>query len=128
MKTEKESKDYIEKIVWPNGPTCAFCGSQDHIKSKTTIGQYYCRSCQKRYTLKSKTVGAGLSTSYSNLLKFLENYLNLKNKKILEIKNESQIRSFVRLGVRVKVLLDDVETLEDAIKKLFEIKRKRNEQ
>ncbi len=57
---EAAAYDFIESLLWPNGPVCPHCGSTDRIgqmKGKSTrVGTYKCYVCRKPFTVKMGTV------------------------------------------------------------------------
>jgi len=57
---EEAAYEYVEAIIWPNGPVCPHCGSHERIskmKGKSTrIGVYKCYACRKPFTVKVGTV------------------------------------------------------------------------
>ena len=66
--TEEEARDYIESIIWPNGPVCPHCGSNRlswEIKSKAARpGVYKCADCEQQFTV---TVGTIMHGSHITL-------------------------------------------------------------
>ena len=59
---EQAAYDFVESILWPNGPVCPHCGNRENVgklKGKTTrIGLYKCYSkpCGKQFTVKIGTI------------------------------------------------------------------------
>jgi transposase-like protein len=57
---EQKAYDFVESIVWPDGPVCPHCGSVERIsqmKGKSTrIGSYKCYSCRSKFTVKIGTI------------------------------------------------------------------------
>lgn len=57
---EEAAYDFVESILWPNGPVCPHCGSKERIgkmNGKTTrIGAYKCYACRKPFTVKVGTI------------------------------------------------------------------------
>lgn len=51
---------YLESVLWPNGPVCPHCKSENQstkLEGKATrIGVYKCRPCRKQFTVKVGTV------------------------------------------------------------------------
>jgi transposase-like protein len=70
---EQAAYDFLEAIVWPDGPTCPHCGACDRIyelKGKTTrIGLRKCGHCRKPFTVK---VGTVFESSHVPLHKWLQ--------------------------------------------------------
>jgi len=80
--TESQSRDFFEKIRWPNGPVCVHCG---HNKAyvldgeSTRNGLYKCASCRKHFTV---TMGTPLEDTHVSLGKWiLAIYLMIQSKK-----------------------------------------------
>lgn len=60
--TEDQAREYIEKLRWPNGPTCAHCHSQKVYKlngKATRPGVYKCKDCRKQFTATIGTIFQG---------------------------------------------------------------------
>jgi len=57
---EEAAYDFVESILWPDGPVCTHCGSKERIgkmNGKTTrIGAYKCYVCRKPFTVKVGTI------------------------------------------------------------------------
>lgn len=57
---EPAAYKYLEKRVWPNGPTCPHCGGVERISKmegeSTRIGSYKCYQCRSKFTVKVGTV------------------------------------------------------------------------
>ena len=64
---EKAAFDYLESILWPDGPECPHCGERNRagkIESKPTaqgkrpirLGAWKCYACRKQFTVKVGTV------------------------------------------------------------------------
>jgi len=51
---------YVEKRVWPNGPTCPHCGGVERISKmqgkSTRQGLYKCYQCRKPFTVRMGTI------------------------------------------------------------------------
>lgn len=62
FRDEQSAYDYVEALLWPNGPVCPHCGNcaQDRItklQGKTTrIGLRKCKECRKPFTVKMGTI------------------------------------------------------------------------
>ena len=74
---EDAAREHIEKIRWPDGPVCPHCGSvneaskihaQPDSKSPVRKGVWYCRDCEKQFTV---TVGSIFEDSHIPLHKWL---------------------------------------------------------
>lgn len=54
------AREYLESIIWPNGPVCPHCGSEnDHyaLKGKAQRdGLYKCKDCREQFTVTVGTV------------------------------------------------------------------------
>ena len=57
---EKAAYVFVEKRIWPNGPTCPHCGGVERISAmkggSTRIGTYKCYQCRKPFTVKVGTI------------------------------------------------------------------------
>ena len=57
---EKAAYKFLEKRLWPNGPTCPHCGGVERISAmkgtSTRIGSYKCYQCRSKFTVKVGTV------------------------------------------------------------------------
>ncbi len=66
--TEEKAREYIEAIIWPNGPVCPHCGSSRlswKVESKTARpGVYVCAECRDQFTV---TVGTIMHGSHITL-------------------------------------------------------------
>ncbi len=65
--TEEEARDYVESILWPDGPVCPHCGSDKSWEVKSAAarsGVYLCGECRKQYTV---TVGTVMHGSHISL-------------------------------------------------------------
>src|SRR5438270_1151852 len=51
---------YVEKHVWPNGPTCPHCGGVERISkmqgNATRKGLHKCYQCRKQFTVRIGTI------------------------------------------------------------------------
>src|SRR5579863_9719814 len=75
--SEEDAREYLESILWPEGPVCTGCGEvnnatrlQREAGSDThgRIGLYQCRGCRKQFTV---TVGTIFEDSHIPLQKWL---------------------------------------------------------
>ncbi|MGA7579649.1 MAG: IS1595 family transposase [Desulfobaccales bacterium] len=71
--TEEEARDYLEKILWPNGPVCPHCGNQGAwpINGEShRDGLYKCTAaaCRKPFTV---TVGTVMESSHITIRQWL---------------------------------------------------------
>lgn len=57
---EEAAYDFVESLIWPEGPVCPHCGSKNHIGKmngkSTRIGTYKCYACRKPFTVKVGTI------------------------------------------------------------------------
>jgi transposase-like protein len=59
---EQAAFDYVESVLWPNGPVCPHCGNADQsrirkLQGKTTrIGLRACYECKGHFTVRQGTV------------------------------------------------------------------------
>ena len=60
FQNEEDAYAYIEARLWPHGPVCPHCGSNERISKmqghSTRIGVYKCYSCRKQFTVKVGTI------------------------------------------------------------------------
>lgn len=81
---EAAAYDFLEKLLWPTGPTCPHCGNADAakiglLKGKTTrIGLKKCYECRKTFTVK---VGTVYEDSHIPLHKWLQGTFLLTSSK-----------------------------------------------
>src|SRR5271154_1115134 len=52
--------EFVEKLLWPEGPVCPHCGGVERISKmqgkSTRVGTYKCYQCRKPFTVKIGTV------------------------------------------------------------------------
>ena len=56
---EAKAFDYLESVLWPEGPVCPHCGSisgKHYDLRKTRMGLRKCSDCRKQFTVKVGTV------------------------------------------------------------------------
>jgi len=73
--------EYVESVLWPNGPVCPKCGSAEksYDLARTRIGLRKCASCRKQFTVR---VGTIFESSHIALNKWLQAvYLMCASKK-----------------------------------------------
>ena len=60
LHSEVKAYEFVERIVWPDGPVCSHCGGVEKIaklKGKSTrIGVHNCYQCSKPFTVKIGTI------------------------------------------------------------------------
>ena len=59
---ELSAHEYLEGILWPNGPVCPLCGTGRVGKlngSTTRLGTYKCYSCRKAFSITHGTLFHG---------------------------------------------------------------------
>ncbi len=93
--TEQKAYDWLARYVWPNGPVCPFCGS-DNVQSGIKHPQmtHRCRDCAKKkmFTLKTGTIMARSKLDYQTWA--IAAYLivtNLKGISSMKIQRELSI-------------------------------------
>ena len=64
LNTEKDCREFLEKLRWNGTPVCPHCGSinKEHYKLKTKgefKGLYKCKDCLERFTVTVKTMFEG---------------------------------------------------------------------
>jgi transposase-like protein len=71
---EDQSRAYLEKLLWPDGPVCPHCGSKSahKMQGKTVrAGLYRCRDCVGQYTC---TIGTIFEDSHLPISKWLKGF------------------------------------------------------
>jgi transposase-like protein len=57
---EEAAYEFVESIIWPDGPTCPHCRGKERISKmngkSTRIGVYKCYTCRKPFTVKVGTI------------------------------------------------------------------------
>jgi len=57
---EESAYEYVESMLWPDGPVCPHCGGMENSKKmqgkSTRIGLYKCYDCRKPFTVKIGTI------------------------------------------------------------------------
>lgn len=51
----ESARIYLEKRLWPNGPTCPVCGSAERITTRKA-GFYRCNACSEDFTVRTGTI------------------------------------------------------------------------
>ena len=54
--TEFKCLKFLERNIWKNGVNCGYCGSKEVSKRNKKDGFFYCRSCQKRFNVRTNTI------------------------------------------------------------------------
>jgi len=78
--TEDEARAILEKIRWPEGPTCPRCQSQNVTRlqskseSKTRDGVIQCNECRQQFTV---TVGTIMHRSHITLRQWVQAYYSM---------------------------------------------------
>jgi transposase-like protein len=85
--TDEKARTFLETWLWPNGPTCARCGTNDQAriaKTKankqggTRPGLYRCNDCRRTFTV---TVGTIFEDSHIPLRKWLVGWFLIASSK-----------------------------------------------
>jgi transposase-like protein len=73
---ESLARDFIEKMRWPEGPSCTRCGSRKVIRmgGRTQAGMLLCRECRNKFTCR---MGTSMEHSHIPLHKWLRALLNV---------------------------------------------------
>ena len=68
---EKAAFQYVETVLWPDGPVCPHCGDTKRFYdlSKTRIGLRKCASCRKQFTVR---IGSIFESTHVELHKWLQ--------------------------------------------------------
>jgi transposase-like protein len=62
FKDETKAREWLERRVWPDGPTCPHCGNADAAKLRALEGKahrpglYQCAECREQFTVTVKSV------------------------------------------------------------------------
>jgi transposase-like protein len=63
LHNEEAAHEFVESVLWPDGPHCPRCGSLDRITKvkanpakRIRVGLYRCGSCKRQFTVKVGTV------------------------------------------------------------------------
>ncbi len=64
------ARDYLESLLWPDGPGCPHCGTVDHAYVTKRVGVFRCaeKECRKDFTV---TTGTVMERSHIALNKWL---------------------------------------------------------
>ncbi|MFH1116905.1 MAG: IS1595 family transposase [Pseudomonadota bacterium] len=65
--TEEQAREYIESILWPDGPVCPHCGSVGAWRiegASVRAGLYKCQECREPFTV---TVGTVMHSSHISI-------------------------------------------------------------
>ena len=67
---ESAAQDFIEKLRWPEGPSCIRCGSRNVIRlaGRTQAGMLFCRECRNKFTCR---IGTAMEHSHIPLHQWL---------------------------------------------------------
>ena len=72
--SDEKAREFLEKWLWPNGPTCPRCQSNDPERvyrmtgASTRAGLHNCKDCRRQFTV---TVGTIVEDSHIPLRKWL---------------------------------------------------------
>ena len=109
---ETEAREYLERLRWPQGPTCAHCGSFDATRlvgKKHRAGLVQCNDCREQFTV---TVGTVFERSKVPLNKWLLcNHLLCASKKGMSAKQIERM-----LGVTYKTAWFMCHRIREAMK------------
>jgi transposase-like protein len=73
---ESLARDFIERMRWPDGPSCTRCGSRKVIRmgGRTQAGMLLCRECRNKFTCR---IGTSMEHSHVQLHKWLRALLSV---------------------------------------------------
>ncbi|MFZ1963794.1 MAG: IS1595 family transposase [Roseiarcus sp.] len=97
---EEAAYEYVEALLWPDGPVCPHCGAtKEHagkLTGKTTrLGLYKCYACREQFTVK---VGTIFESSHVPLRQWLQAiYLLCTSKKGVSTR---QLQRMLRVGLK----------------------------
>jgi len=116
--TEEAARAYFEKIRWPNGPVCPYCGSRAHADipenkaRRVRPGLRRCQSCGDKYTA---TVGTAIESTHIPLNKWLIAFYMMCASKTqvsaLQLQRELELGSYqtaLFMCHRVRLTLADI--------------------
>jgi transposase-like protein len=80
FRDDDAARDYLEKVLWPDGPICPHCGVINHAYPTKRAGLYRCaeKDCRKDFTVTMKTV---MERSHIALHKWLQGFYLLASSK-----------------------------------------------
>ncbi len=117
--TEEEAREYMEKILWPNGPVCPHCGHQGAWSlngESYRDGLYKCKACKEPFTV---TIGTVMEDSHLPIRKWLMAfYLMCASKKgisALQLQRELGLGSYQtawHLCHRIRLAMNEDQTLK----------------
>ena len=109
---ETKAREYLERLRWPQGPTCPHCGSFDATRlvgKKHRVGLVQCNDCREQFTV---TVGTVFERSKVPLNKWLLcNHLLCASKKGMSAKQIERM-----LGVTYKTAWFMCHRIREAMK------------
>ncbi len=119
--TEESAREYFERLLWPDGPTCRHCGNADRGRiykvapnpaKKIRAGLYKCAECGESFTVTINTV---MEDSHIPLNKWLLAFYMMCASKTqvaaLQLQRQLEIgsyRSALFLCQRIRFALKDV--------------------
>src|SRR5262245_8093025 len=58
FKNDRAARDYLESVLWPDGPVCCHCGVVNHAYATKREGVFRCAeaACRKDFTVTMRTV------------------------------------------------------------------------
>src|SRR5258708_34952473 len=58
FRDETAAREYLESVLWPDGPVCCHCGTINHAYPTKRAGVYRCaeKLCRKDFTVTMRTV------------------------------------------------------------------------
>lgn len=124
---EGEARQYIESVLWPDGPICPHCGGKKSwsIKGESSRdGVYECSDCGKQFTV---TVGTIMQGSHISLTQWLIAFhLMTSSKKgisALQLQRNlglGSYRSAWHLAHRIRLSMNE-ESVQEALKGTVEV-------
>src|SRR5208337_587325 len=117
--TEEEAREYLEKILWPNGPVCPHCGQQGAWTlngESYRDGLYKCKACKEPFTV---TIGTIMEDSHLPIRKWLIAFhLMCSSKKgisALQLQRELGLGSYQtawHMAHRIRLAMNEDQTLK----------------
>jgi transposase-like protein len=58
FRDDTAAREYLEELLWPEGPICCHCGTRNHAYATKRLGVYRCGepTCRKDFTVTMRTV------------------------------------------------------------------------
>ncbi len=109
--TDDAAREWFEKLIWPEGRTCAHCGNTHTVAcGKGHPGPYRCYPCNKYFSVKTGTVMNGSPLPYLKWV--LAIYLHMTS-----LKGVSSMKLHRDIGVTQKTAWFMLQRIREAFKR-----------